>query len=284
MKKILTAALQILFFTFLNFIGVDGFAQQPPPAKFHIAILNLEGRGISESEAATLSDQLRGHLVNLNAFIVLDRGTMEEILQEQGLQQSGCTITECAVRVGRVLNVQKIVAGSIGKIGKTYAINISMIDVESSRIERSFNRNAQGEIDGLLEILKDIAQEIAGRKLYKLTIYSAPKGAEVLLNGKALGKTPLARQVVAGSNLKLVVKSPGYQDWEKALTVTRDEELNVEMVVLKSAKAKSPSRKWLWVAGGAAALGATAFILTSSGGDNAKTESLPPFQWPPAGK
>ena len=284
MKKILTAALQILFFTFLNFIGVDGFAQQPPPAKFHIAILNLEGRGISESEAATLSDQLRGHLVNLNAFIVLDRGTMEEILQEQGLQQSGCTITECAVRVGRVLNVQKIVAGSIGKIGKTYAINISMIDVESSRIERSFNRNAQGEIDGLLEILKDIAQEIAGRKLYKLTIYSAPKGAEVLLNGKTLGKTPLARQVIAGSNLKLVVKSPGYQDWEKALTVTRDEELNVEMVVLKSTKAQSPSRKWLWVAGGAAALGATAFILTSSGGDNAKTESLPPFQWPPTGK
>ena len=285
MQKISTLALKILFFYALSFIGFEATGQQPPPAKFHIAILNLEGRGISESEAATLSDQLRGHLVNLNAFIVLDRGTMEEILQEQGLQQSGCTITECAVRVGRVLNVQKIVAGSIGKIGKTYVINISMIDVESSRIERSFNRNAQGEIDGLLEILKDIAQEIAGRKLYKLTVYSAPKDAEVILNGKSLGKTPLARQVVAGSNLKILVKSPGYQDWEKTLTVTRDEELNVEMVALKSAKAKSSSRTWLWVAGGAAALGATAFILALSDndGDN-KTESLPPFQWPPAGK
>lgn len=284
MQKILTATLKILFFSFFIFISFESFAQQLPPAKFHIAILNLEGRGISESEAATLSDQLRGHLVNLNAFIVLDRGTMEEILKEQGLQQSGCTITECAVRVGRVLNVQKIVAGSIGKIGKTYAINISMIDVESSRIERSFNRNYQGEIDGLLEILKDIAQEIAGRKLYKLTIYSAPKDAEVLLNGKSLGKTPLARQVIAGSSLKILVKSPGYQDWEKTLAVTRDEELNVEMVAVKSAKVKSSSRTWLWVAGGAAALGATAFILTSSGnGGGNKTESLPPFQWPPAG-
>jgi len=36
---------------------------------------------------------------------------------------------------------------------------------------------------------------------------------------------------------------------------------------------------------GAAALGATAFILTSSdNGGGPKTESLPPFQWPPAGK
>lgn len=284
MHQISTAALKILFFSLLSFIGFESFGQQPPPAKFHIAILNLEGRGIAESEAATLSDQLRGHLVNLNAFIVVDRGTMEEILQEQGFQQSGCTITECAVQAGRMLNVEKMVAGSIGKIGKTYAINISMVDVESSRIERSFNRNHQGEIDGLLEILKDIAQEIAGRKLYKLTIYSAPKGAEVMLNGKSLGATPLARQVLAGSSLKILVKSPGYQDWEKTLTVTRDEALNVEMVALKGAKEKSSSRRWLWIAGGAATVGAAAYILTSSGGGEAKTESLPPFQWPPNGK
>lgn len=285
MQKKSSAVLKILFIYVLGLVAFEAFGQQPPAAKFHIAVLNLEGRGISANEAATLSDQLRGQLVNLNAFIVLDRGTMENILKEQGFQQSGCTITECAVRAGRMLNVEKMVTGSIGKIGKTYAITISMIDVESSRIERSFNRNTQGEIDGLLELLKDIAQEIAGRKLYKLTIYSAPKGAEVMLNSKALGKTPLARNVIAGSNLKVLVKAPGYQDWEKTLTVTRDEELNVEMVVLKSAKAKSPSRKWLWVAGGTVALGATAFILTSSGGGGGnKTESLPPFQWPPTGK
>jgi len=187
MQKISISASAVLFFFFFSFICFDCFGQQPPPAKFHIAILNLEGRGVSESEAATLSDQLRGQLVNLGAFIVLDRGKMEDILKEQGFQQSGCTITECAVRVGRVLNVQKIVAGSIGKIGKTYAINISMIDVESSRIERSFNRNYQGEIDGLLEILQDIAREIAGRKLYKLAISSSPKGAEVMSNNKSIG-------------------------------------------------------------------------------------------------
>ncbi len=284
MQKISISALKILFFSFLSFIGFEAFGQQPLPAKFHIAILDLEGRGISESEAATLSDQLRGHLVNLGAFIVLDRGKMEDMLKEQGFQQSGCTVTECAVRAGRMLNVQKMVAGSIGKIGKTYAINISMIDVESSRIERSFNRNYQGEIDGLLEILQDIAREIAGRKMYKLTIDSSPKGAEVMINNKSIGQTPLVRNVIAGSNLKILVKYPGYQDWEKALTMTRDEDLNVEMVSLKSPKAKSSSRTWLWVAGGvgAAALGATAFILASSdNGGGTKTENLPPFQWPP---
>jgi hypothetical protein len=275
--KISLPAPTFLFFTFIVFFFVDSFGQPNSSARPHIAILNLEGREIFESEAATLTDQLRGHLVNLGTFIVLDRHKMEDILKEQGFQQSGCTLTECAVRAGRLLNVQKMVAGSIGKIGKTYAVNILMIDVESGRIEKSFNRNSGGEIDGLLQILHDIARDFAGKKSHKLTIYSAPKGAEVFANNKRLGKTPLSLNVIFGSNFKLRLKLAGYQDWEKSLTMTRDEELNVEM----AAKAKSSSRAWLWVAGGAA-IGATAYILTSS--DNAKTENLPPFQWPPAGK
>jgi hypothetical protein len=278
-SKISLPARLFLFFFFIIFFFVDSFGQFKP----HVAILNLEGREISENDAATLTDQLRGYLVNAGAFIVLERGKMENILREQGFQQSGCTITECAVRVGRVLNVQKMVAGSIGRLNKTYAISISMIAVESGRIEKSFNRNYEGEIDGLLEILQDIALEMAGKKSHKLTIYSAPKGAEVFINSKALGKTPLARHVPTGTSFKIRIKYPGYKDWEKHLTMTRDEDLNVEMV----AKAKSSSRKWLWVAGGlgAAAIGATAYILTSadqSGGN--KTASLPAFQWPPAGK
>jgi hypothetical protein len=276
--KISPPAPAFLFFFFIVFVFVDSFAQFKP----HIAILNLEGRAISENEAATLTDQLRGHLVNAGTFIVLERGKMENILREQGFQQSGCTITECAVRAGRMLNVQKMVAGSIGKLEKTYVINISMIDVQSGRIEKSFNRNLGGEIDGLLEILQDIALEMAGKKSHKLTVYSAPKGAEVFVNNKAIGKTPLARNVPTGSSFKIRVNYPGYKDWEKALTMTRDEDLNVEMV----RKPKSSSRKWLWVAGGvgAAAIGATAYILTSADGGGNKTESLPPFSWPPAGK
>ncbi|MDZ7290793.1 MAG: PEGA domain-containing protein [candidate division KSB1 bacterium] len=278
---VILATLLLLFLPFIGFNPFDTFGQVVFSTKPHVAILNLEGRGISDNEAATLTDQLRGYLVNLGAFIVLDRGKMEDILKEQGFQQSGCTLTECAVRAGRMLNVQKMVTGSVGKIGKTYAINISMIDVQSGRIERSFNRNYQGEIDGLLEILHDIAREMAGKKSHKLTIYSAPKDAEVTINKKLIGKTPLTCNVIAGSRIKIRLRYPGYRDWEQALTMTRDEDFNVEMV------AKSSSRTWLWVAGGvsAAAIGATAYILTSSDdGSGTKTASLPAFPWPPAGK
>jgi hypothetical protein len=289
-SKISLPVLPLLLFILTGFFFGDAFGQLKP----HIAILNLEGRGgISADEAATLTDRLRGHLVNTGAFVVIDRDKTEAALQEIGFQQSGCVSTVCAVQVGKMLTVQKMVTGSIGKIGKTYTVDVSVIDVESSRIERSLLKNYQGEVDGLLETLKGIAGELAStakpqapavnsKPAYKLTIYSAPKGAEILVDNKVIGKTPLARNVPTGSSFKIRVKYPGYKDWEKTLTMARDEELNVEM----AQKPKSSSRKWLWVAGGvgAAAIGATAYILTSSDGGGNKTESLPPFSWPPAGK
>jgi hypothetical protein len=244
-----------LIVLFLLSFCIRSLGQQASPSRAHIAVLNLEGRGISEDEAATLSDRLRGHLVNTAAFVVLDRGKMESILKEQGFQQTGCTITECAVRAGRILNVQKMVAGSIGKIGKKYTLHIEMIDMETSRIERSLDKDHDGSIEGLLEPLQAMAEALAStgkkpsvdtKRMHKLTIYSYPKGAKVILNNKVIGETPLSGTVPDGSRLSLRLKYPGYQDWEKALTMTGDEDLNVELVP----QAKSSSRTWLWIAGG----------------------------------
>jgi curli biogenesis system outer membrane secretion channel CsgG len=120
-------------------------------SKMKIAILDFNSTGgISLEESITLTNRLRSMLVKTNALIVLERGKMEEILSEQGFQQTGCTSTECAIEVGKLLNVQKMVSGSIGKLGKTYTIDLSLIDVKTAQIEKSFVRDYKGEIDGLL--------------------------------------------------------------------------------------------------------------------------------------
>ena len=97
--------------------------------KLNVAILNLEGLGISAMEAATLTDRLRSEMVDIGVFMVVERGQMEMILEEQGFQQTGCTSAECAVEVGKLLGVQKMVTGSIGKIGKLFTVDVRMFDV-----------------------------------------------------------------------------------------------------------------------------------------------------------
>jgi len=308
-------SIALLSFTFASF--VESSAQPSAPVKTQIAVLELEGRGISATEVATLTDRLRGHLVNTSAFVVLDRGNMEEILKEFGFQQSGCTSTECAVEVGKMLNVQKMVTGSIGHLGKTFTLDISITDVETSRIERSLSKDYRGEIDGLLEVLKVIAYELAGikgtvkapplasaktkplstetKKLYKLTIASSPTGAEVIVNDRTIGITPIVRRAAAGGRFRIVLRYPGYQDWEKSVTMLSEQALDVEMARLDEAMAgrekdaesqnakpaKSSPRKWLYIAGGAVAVGAAVLVASSGGDDGAPPQNLPGFKWPP---
>jgi TolB-like protein len=129
----------------------------------HVAVFNFEGKGISTAEAELLTDRFRGELVNTDSFIVIERSIMNQILDEHNLQMSGFTETSDAVQAGRILNVQKVITGSVGKIGATFSTNIKLIDVESAQIQRFFNRDHRGEIDGLLLILKEIANEVAGK-------------------------------------------------------------------------------------------------------------------------
>ena len=126
-------------------------------SKLNIAVLDLDPTGISPTNAQFLSDRVRTELFETGKFQVVERGKMNEILNEQGFQQSGCTTLECAVEIGQLLNVKAMVAGSIGKIEDLYSITLRMIDVESGVILRTATRDFEGKLS---EMLTDIIPEV----------------------------------------------------------------------------------------------------------------------------
>ena len=125
-----------------------------------IAVLDLEARGISAVETASLTDRLRSEMVKTGRITVVERGQMQQILQEQDFQLTGCTTEECAVEIGQLLGVTKMLAGSIGKVGSTFSIDLRTIDVATGRITNSITRDYRGEIDGLLVQMSILAGEI----------------------------------------------------------------------------------------------------------------------------
>ncbi len=104
--------------------------------KLSIAVMELDGKGVSETDLAGLSDQLRTELFQTGKYDVIERSRMNEILVEQGFQQSGCTNTECAVEIGQMIGVRKIVVGSINKVGTIYTASIRMVDVGTAKIDK----------------------------------------------------------------------------------------------------------------------------------------------------
>ena len=100
----------------------------------NVAVAELDGKNVSAMDAAIVSDFLRTELVRTRAFKVLDRQNMEKVLEEQSFQLMGCTTEECAVQMGKILNVTYMIVGTFSKFLETYYINVNVIDVETGQI------------------------------------------------------------------------------------------------------------------------------------------------------
>ncbi|MBU4308885.1 MAG: CsgG/HfaB family protein [Nanoarchaeota archaeon] len=128
-----------------------------------IAVLDFESYNISDEESKILTERLRSELIKNYIFNIIERSKMEEVLDEQGFQLSGCTSDECVIEVGKLLGASHMIAGSIGYIGSTYSVNSRLIDVESGKILESWIEDCKGKIDELLSVnMRRLAQKISG--------------------------------------------------------------------------------------------------------------------------
>ncbi len=151
-----------LFCSLIVFAALIPLNAQVIEGKQTVAVLEFEGRGISQLESKTLTDRLMSEMVNTDAVIMVERNQMDEILNEQGFQQSGCTSSECAAEVGALLGVQNMVSGSFGKLGNSYTIDAKMFSVETGATIRTVSKTYKGAVDNLLTVIEVVAWEIVG--------------------------------------------------------------------------------------------------------------------------
>ena len=103
-----------------------------------VAVMDLDAVGATKAEASAITDRLREQLLKSGRFTLVDRTQMSAVLDEQALQQTGCTSQECAVQVGKVLGVRKLITGKVTKISdKQWLVNVTMTDVETSQTLRA---------------------------------------------------------------------------------------------------------------------------------------------------
>ncbi|MDA3792948.1 MAG: hypothetical protein PF545_04735 [Elusimicrobia bacterium] len=154
MKKILIL-ISIIFLT----SGIESRASES------IAVLDFKGKSVSSMEASVVTDFLRTALVNSRYFTVTERGNMEAILVEQGFQQTGCTTQECAVKVGNLLNVSKIVIGKVSKLGEKYYVTANLVDIATGQIvisERVRSETKDELVDNMDVLGKKIVEKSKG--------------------------------------------------------------------------------------------------------------------------
>lgn len=129
-----------------------------------IAVTPLQAKGVSESDASVLTESLSDELLQSGSVRVMERSQMDKILTEQGFQQAACDTSECALQMGRLLGIERILVGTVGKVGGTYSVSVRMVDVTTGEVLSSSRRNAKGAIDDVLvtlmpQLARDLAQK-----------------------------------------------------------------------------------------------------------------------------
>ncbi|MBI5205372.1 MAG: SUMF1/EgtB/PvdO family nonheme iron enzyme [Nitrospirae bacterium] len=145
-----------------------------------LAVFDLEiSDKVDKAIVRPLSESIRREIVMSGRYEVIDRGNMNKILGEQKFQLSGCASGECIVEAGQLLGVGKIVTGSIGLVGKTYYLALSVINVETGKIENSSEDKCKCEIDDLIDSSKRLVKRLLGEQVATpQTTAETPKPAE----------------------------------------------------------------------------------------------------------
>lgn len=134
------------FGVFLVICGlVQGLWAAPGP---QVAVSDFSAAGIQKSEASLMTARFQSALSRTGSFTVLERSQMENILSEQGFQQTGaCDSESCKIRMGQLLGVDYLIVGEVGLIGKRYVVTVRFLDVGTGVMRFTVD----GEHDGSIE-------------------------------------------------------------------------------------------------------------------------------------
>jgi hypothetical protein len=112
--------------TFLLLLVISTFLysqQKPLPA---IAVCDLTSQGINQRESNSISVQLCTALQKTGKFHVVERTKMLEICKKQ---KRICTTDSCLLKIGKLLGLNTIVAGSLGGV-----LAVRILDVETGNL------------------------------------------------------------------------------------------------------------------------------------------------------
>jgi tetratricopeptide (TPR) repeat protein/TolB-like protein len=100
-------------------------------------------------------DALITALTRVPDFIVLARGDLQQVLNEQALSQTGLVDTATAVRMGRLLGAQALITGRVHLAGSDIRLVATFVDVTTGQVRHS--EQATGPLTSVFGLLDQLA-------------------------------------------------------------------------------------------------------------------------------
>ncbi|MDR1348028.1 MAG: hypothetical protein LBJ63_06315 [Prevotellaceae bacterium] len=103
-------------------------------AQMKVAILDFKaGAGVEQADVDGVSSMFGTYFIDPQKFTLVERTQIDRVIAEQGFQYSALT-NQQMVRIGQILNIQKIVVGDITVVSGQYNVDVRVVDVETGAV------------------------------------------------------------------------------------------------------------------------------------------------------
>ena len=164
-----------------------------------LAVWRFDALGIDPELVARLETLFRMELDRLDRQPMPSRRDIDRAITGDARECTG--EDRCLAAIGKRLGVDVILTGTVGQLGDNYVLTIKAVDVATAKsLQKIQSDPLRGQPDELIEGVRVAAYRLlAPDQLHgAIQVQTDVVGAEVELDGKPLGKTPLARNGVIG--------------------------------------------------------------------------------------
>ena len=121
---------------------------QSQDKKISIAIMDFQANNTDETLGGACADMLAEKLFSSKLFILMEKSQMDKIARRNGFYEFNSTDPVQIKKLGKILNVEKLLSGSITYLD-TYIINVKVFDAVTGEIDFTVEErvSSAGKID-----------------------------------------------------------------------------------------------------------------------------------------
>lgn len=137
-------------------------APAKPAALPKVAVKTLTAKGVSADTASALTEILCTRLMSHKKYQILCASDVTAILvaTQQTALLGNCDDESCYDALGKALDTPYLIVGAIGKVGKLYTVNLSLISTADKLAKKRVSHEVSGDESRLVEGVKEAADKL----------------------------------------------------------------------------------------------------------------------------
>ena len=215
--------------------------------KIKTLVVRIEARRkVDPALALALEAVVQSSLTQDETRTVFGQEDLKRIFEFEGERQAmGCTDSNCLAEFANALDADRLVMGTMDKMGKSYLVVLIEIDGKNlqpiGRVQKVISQKEDALVSGVetltLELLSQTQQELASnvneiqqagieaksikknskakKKAFavagSIEVNSVPQGATVVIGGEEMGQTPVVLHNLSVGEIKVKLKRKAYK-------------------------------------------------------------------------